>query len=100
MTSSTGFLNRTDANNLYIAARMRAVAAAVMRAAGPSDSANQESDAEADRAMERLRQAVAAGFRNTAQIMKDADLDSLRGRDDFHQLVAELGKALESPNQP
>ena len=47
--------------------------------------------------MERLRQAVAAGFQNAVQIAKAPDLDSLRGRDDFKRLAAELGKAQESP---
>jgi serine/threonine protein kinase/tetratricopeptide (TPR) repeat protein len=46
----------------------------------------------ADRAMELLQQAVKAGYRDAAHIKQDSDLDSLRGRDDFKQLLAELAK--------
>jgi serine/threonine protein kinase/tetratricopeptide (TPR) repeat protein len=44
----------------------------------------------ADRAMAMLRQAVQHGYRDVSHIGKDADLDSLRGRDDFKNLVSEL----------
>jgi hypothetical protein len=44
----------------------------------------------ADRAMELLRQAVKAGFKNVAHMKKDTDLDMLRERDDFKKLVEEL----------
>jgi serine/threonine-protein kinase len=46
----------------------------------------------ADRAMELLQQAVKAGYRDAAHMKQDSDLDSLRGRDDFKRLLAELGK--------
>jgi tetratricopeptide (TPR) repeat protein len=45
---------------------------------------------EADLAMEWLKKAVAAGFKDIAQIKKDTDLDALRGREDFKKLLAEL----------
>jgi eukaryotic-like serine/threonine-protein kinase len=45
---------------------------------------------QADLAMEALKQAVAAGFKDTAQIKADTDLDALRGREDFKKLLAEL----------
>jgi tetratricopeptide (TPR) repeat protein len=41
-------------------------------------------------AMECLKRAVAAGYKDLAQIKKDTDLDALRGRDDFKKLLAEL----------
>jgi tetratricopeptide (TPR) repeat protein len=44
----------------------------------------------ADRAMALLHKAVAAGFKDAAQMRKDTDLDSIRGRDDFKGLLAEL----------
>jgi serine/threonine protein kinase/tetratricopeptide (TPR) repeat protein len=46
-------------------------------------------------AMEWLRKAVAAGFKDARQFKTDTDLDALRGREDFKQLLAELeaGKA-------
>jgi serine/threonine protein kinase/tetratricopeptide (TPR) repeat protein len=46
----------------------------------------------ADGAMELLRRAVQAGYRDAAHVKQDSDLDSLRGRDDFQQLLAELAK--------
>jgi hypothetical protein len=46
----------------------------------------------ADRAVAALRQAVADGYRDAAQLRKDPDLDPLRGRDDFRKLLAELEK--------
>jgi tetratricopeptide (TPR) repeat protein len=46
----------------------------------------------ADRAMELLRRAVQAGWRNAAHMRKDTDLDPLRGREDFKQLLRELAK--------
>jgi tetratricopeptide (TPR) repeat protein len=46
----------------------------------------------ADRAVDLLRQAVKAGYKDAAHLKKDADLDSLRGRDDFQRLIQELEK--------
>jgi serine/threonine protein kinase/tetratricopeptide (TPR) repeat protein len=76
-------LKRTDADSLYSAARMRAVTAAVLRAADKSS----EGGGQADRAMAWLRQAVAAGYKNAAQAKQDKDLDALRDRGDFTKLV-------------
>jgi tetratricopeptide (TPR) repeat protein len=45
---------------------------------------------QADLAMEWLRQAVAAGYRDSAQIGRDTDLDPLRDREDFKKLLAGL----------
>jgi serine/threonine-protein kinase len=46
--------------------------------------------AEADRAMQWLRRAVAAGYRNVALMQGDHDLDPLRSRDDFQALMMDL----------
>jgi hypothetical protein len=46
----------------------------------------------ADAAVEMLRKAVKAGWKDAAHMRADTDLDPLRGRDDFKQLVAELEK--------
>jgi tetratricopeptide (TPR) repeat protein len=46
----------------------------------------------AARAMELLRQAVAEGYKDAAHMRMDTDLDTLRQRDDFHKLLAELEK--------
>jgi tetratricopeptide (TPR) repeat protein len=44
----------------------------------------------AARAMELLRQAVKAGFKDASHLARDTDLDPLRGREDFKKLLAEL----------
>jgi eukaryotic-like serine/threonine-protein kinase len=46
----------------------------------------------ADRAMELLQKAVKAGYKDAARMAKDTDLDSLRGREDFKKLLAEMEK--------
>ena len=43
-----------------------------------------------DRAMESLSQAIAAGYIDDAHLLKDSDLDTLRGRNDFKQLLLSL----------
>jgi serine/threonine protein kinase len=83
-------LNRTDAHSLYNAARMRAVTAAVFRAADPSLAGAKQADAEVEQAMAWLTKAVAAGYKEVANIQKDKDLDALRDREDFKKLMAEL----------
>jgi serine/threonine protein kinase/tetratricopeptide (TPR) repeat protein len=83
-------LRRADADSLYDAACMRAVTAAVMRAAGLPPARGPLADAEADRAMAWLRQSVAAGFRNIAHMKRDRDLDAVRHRAEFTQLMAML----------
>jgi tetratricopeptide (TPR) repeat protein len=83
-------INRTDAAGLACAASLRAVAAAAFRANDKSPSGTHEADLEADRAMGWLKQAVAAGYKNTAALKQDKDFDALRGRDDFKKLTADL----------
>ncbi len=46
--------------------------------------------AEADKAMETLRRAVAAGFRDTNRLRVDTDLDPIRSRPDFQMLMLDL----------
>jgi tetratricopeptide (TPR) repeat protein len=43
-----------------------------------------------DGAMKVLREAVSQGYKDVAHMKKDTDLDSLRQREDFQKLVAEL----------
>jgi hypothetical protein len=45
---------------------------------------------QSDLAMDWLKKAVAAGYKDVAQIKKDTDLDALRGREDFKKLLSEL----------
>jgi serine/threonine protein kinase/tetratricopeptide (TPR) repeat protein len=90
-------LNRTDPDSLYSAACFRAITASVLRAADKSPGTNRPADDEADRAMDWLKQAVTAGFKNAAHMKQDKDLDAVRGRDDFKKLMAELEGAKAPP---
>jgi WD40 repeat protein/serine/threonine protein kinase/tetratricopeptide (TPR) repeat protein len=83
-------LERTDAGSLYDAACFRAVTAAVLRASDKSARAAAQAGAEADRAMAHLRQAVTAGYTDVRHMRWDKDLDALRDRADFGDLMAEL----------
>jgi serine/threonine protein kinase/tetratricopeptide (TPR) repeat protein len=51
----------------------------------------------ADRAMELLRQAVKAGYKNAAHMKKDTDLDALRDGEEFKKLLAELEARAKQP---
>ena len=42
-------------------------------------------------AMKLLREAVSKGYKDVPHMKKDSDPDPLRQREDFRQLVAELG---------
>jgi tetratricopeptide (TPR) repeat protein len=83
-------LHRADAQSLYTAACMRAVPAAVLRAADSTPVGAKQADAEAEQAMAWLKQTVAAGYKDAAHMEKDKDLDALRDREDFKKLLAEL----------
>jgi tetratricopeptide (TPR) repeat protein len=84
-------LDRQDPIGLYQTGRYRAVTARLL--AGDEAAAR----AEADKAMEWLTKAVAAGFRDHRRLDDDHDLDDLRGRDDFQKLRAEVGADAEPP---
>jgi tetratricopeptide (TPR) repeat protein len=85
-------LNRSDAAALYDAACNRGVCAAVI----PQDPMTPAADAarlareQADLAMAWLHKAVAAGFKNAAQMKQDKDFDALRERADFKKMLAGL----------
>jgi hypothetical protein len=87
---------RSDANSLYQAVCRLAVSSAVIRAADPSEAGAKQADAEADRAMQSLQKAVAAGYKNAADMAQNPDLVALRDRDDFKQLLATLEASLKS----
>jgi tetratricopeptide repeat protein len=83
-------LNRGDAASLYRAGCIRAVTAAVLRAAEKTESSAKAAAAESDRAMAWLQKAAAAGFKDAPRMAKDSDLAALREREDFKKLLAEL----------
>lgn len=84
-------LDRTKASDLYAACCMRAVASEVQAKSHGVDAENHSKD-DADKAMDWLNKAVAAGFKNVEHMKKDKDLDALRGREDFKKLMELLGK--------
>ena len=72
----------------------------LVRAADPSPAVAKQADADADRAMDCLRKAIAAGYRNLAKMEKDTSLDGLRGRKDFQELMASLRAKAPAPESP
>jgi tetratricopeptide (TPR) repeat protein/tRNA A-37 threonylcarbamoyl transferase component Bud32 len=56
--------------------------------------------ADADQAMVLLQEAVKKGYRNSALVVKDADLDALRGREEFTKLLAEMDKRPPAEKSP
>jgi serine/threonine-protein kinase len=79
-----------DSNLLYNAACVYAVAAAQAAKDAPAHTSSLRAEQHARRAVVLLRQAVQQGYNNVAHLKQDADLDGLRPRPDFQQLLAEL----------
>ena len=81
----------SDAPGLFQAARHRAACAAVVKEAGESDfDATRLSVEQSDLAMAWLNKAVAAGYKDFEKLQTDKDLDVLRDRDDFKNLMGML----------
>src|SRR5262249_11046304 len=87
-----GRLPHNDPNTLCKRPCAHAQCGAAARRGGrdlsPTDLAELETCA--DRAMAALRRAVAAGFAKAALIRRDTDLDPLRRRRDFQELMLDL----------
>jgi tetratricopeptide (TPR) repeat protein len=82
---------RTDAKSLYQAAVCRAVTAAVlMKSTRAGPGALRLAKDDTDRAMAWLNKALAAGYRDLAEITTSKDLDILRDRADFKMVLADL----------
>jgi serine/threonine protein kinase/tetratricopeptide (TPR) repeat protein len=79
----------TDAKGLYIAGCVLALAS------GRTGSGPAQAERYASSAIELLRRAIAAGFRDPAHMKEDSDLKALRDRPEFRQLISDLG-----PNSP
>jgi serine/threonine protein kinase/predicted RNA polymerase sigma factor len=88
-----------DAGLCYIAACVYAVAAAHAARAAPAHTSSLRAEQHSRRAVALLRDAVARGFQNVADLKKDPDLEPLRARADFQQLVADL-EAKQKPAPP
>jgi serine/threonine-protein kinase len=82
--------SNADARTCYAAARVYALAVAQAMKEAPKNPNSVLAEKYAARAVALLRQAVQKGYKNIAELKKDADLDCLRQRPDFQQLLAEL----------
>lgn len=76
-----------DGDTLFQCACVHAVAAGAVQ--GDAALTNRY----AGRAVALLRQAVGAGFKDTDQILKNPDLDAIRRREEFAQLLWDLAEA-------
>ena len=86
-------LKRIDIECLYKAACIRAVTAAVLHSEDTSGTIDRQANTEAERALVWLKKAVAAGYKDAAQIKQDKDLSFLRDREDFAKLMTMLARA-------
>jgi tetratricopeptide (TPR) repeat protein len=84
-------LPNQTAGVLYATAGCHAVLAGLAK----DDPAGAKADA--DRAMTWLTKAVAAGYKDRAHMEKDANLDALRGREDFRTLIGSLPAPAPKP---
>ena len=84
---------------LYTVARGQALAGSVSVAgrAAPAPGRRVEADRHFAEAVKTLSRAVSAGYRNVQWIARDPAFRSLRERDDFRRLVADLEKASATP---
>jgi tetratricopeptide (TPR) repeat protein len=80
-----------DSDTFYNLACVCAVASAVVKNVDtPGADATRAAQTYPARAVELLRQAVAKGYKDSAHMKKDKDLDALRDNEDFKRLVTEL----------
>jgi WD40 repeat protein len=64
-----------------------------------SGKLSDKKQAYSDRAMDLLKTAVKAGFRDASHMKQDTDLDLLRNREDFRKLIAEMEKSSPPANR-
>jgi hypothetical protein len=85
-------LNGDPASDAFVAARALARCIPVVNKDEQMSLENRHKQAEfyADQAMAMLRQAVAKGYKATANMKKGKDLDPLRERADFKKLLTDL----------
>ena len=85
--------------DIYDIACNQSLLAGVASEAGSGLSAA-DARARADEAMESLHRAVAAGYRQAAQMRADSDLDPIRARPDFQMLMLDLAFPAEPFARP
>jgi serine/threonine protein kinase len=81
-----------DAGELYEVARDLALCVPMVGKGktGLTPAEQAERDKYVDQALETLRQAISAGFKDVEHLKKDKDFDPLRSRDEFKKLLSEL----------
>jgi serine/threonine-protein kinase len=87
---------------LYALARAQALYSAVLGQGTGSLAGSEQAEQRrwADEALQTLRQAVAAGWRHADWLRKDPDLEALRSRADFQQLLREVKEKAEAQARP
>jgi serine/threonine-protein kinase len=87
-------LPSADAEELHRLALVRAGCSALIGGDKPGTTAAERAERNrlADLAVDALRRAVTAGFKDLEQLDTDRELDPLRAREDFKKLVQELEK--------
>ena len=91
-----------DGERVFLHAGCHALLSTMAGLPGTGVSADR-SDAEADRAMALLRQAVGMGYRGLVGYRTETALDPLRDRDDFRLLMLDLafpGEPFERSENP
>jgi serine/threonine protein kinase len=92
-------LRKTDAESLYQLACYTARLSATVRAADATPAGARQADADADRAMALVEQAVAAGYRD-ARLAQNPALEPLRARPGFAALAATARIPTAPPPRP
>ena len=89
----------SDYEGLYSAACYRAITASLQAGARNTEDVRLAKE-DADKAMNWLIKAVAAGWKDSDYIKKDSALDYLRGREDFKKLISDLSaKSAQTKNK-
>src|SRR5262249_32088751 len=83
-------LPRTAIEHYNAACFLSLIVPAIRDSSAPEADRTATAESLADRPMAHLRRALDLGYRNTPPIAPDADLDSLRDRDDFRLLLLDL----------
>jgi serine/threonine protein kinase/predicted Zn-dependent protease len=91
-------LPKVGATALFILASVRALCAAPTAPGEARPSADEQAERRraADQAIEALRGAIAAGFKDVTSLRTSADLAAVRDRPDFQDLVAKLETTLKA----
>jgi hypothetical protein len=88
-------LDKPTSVDLYNMTCYYALLHGLSRDKGSGVSAADTADA-GKKALATVRRAITAGYRDTANLRKDTDLDSLRKRPDFEKLLADLETELKA----